>query len=321
MTCSRGTGPGEAAAAASPAASGRRARRPRTRPTISGPRTSRGSSATRDGDLLLSAHDRGPAHPLSADLPRPALDARRRGADRSSSAPSGPTACPAPSGPTTACPSPPAASTGSPSSTSGGCGSAFSISAFTPAGRSRTAPTSACTRRSSAGPSGRPRADAAAQQRAFNRFRTEYNEERPHDSLGGQTPGLALSAPPRALSDAPAAPGVPRALPRQEDHHRRDLPLPAPAALPRPQPDQSPHRAGGNRRRHLVHLLQHRPARQAGRAGLHHSWLTPKVLPMLPDNSVTLGGRRLRLQASTRGRAPLTVRLKEKMHKYDAEER
>jgi transposase InsO family protein len=33
-----------------------------------------------------------------------------------------------------------------------------------------------------------PRATLVAQQRAFNRFRTEYNEERPHEYLSGATP-------------------------------------------------------------------------------------------------------------------------------------
>lgn len=33
-----------------------------------------------------------------------------------------------------------------------------------------------------------PRATLAAQQRAFNRFRLEYNEERPHQFLRGRTP-------------------------------------------------------------------------------------------------------------------------------------
>ncbi len=34
-----------------------------------------------------------------------------------------------------------------------------------------------------------PRANLAAQQRAFNAFRTLYNEERPHEALQGKTPG------------------------------------------------------------------------------------------------------------------------------------
>ena len=52
-----------------------------------------------------------------------------------------------------------------------------------------------------------PRGAAAAQQRAFNRFRTEYNEERPHAALGGQTPAAHYHASPRPY---------PRGLPPQE---------------------------------------------------------------------------------------------------------
>ena len=35
------------------------------------------------------------------------------------------------------------------------------------------------------------------QQRAVNRFRTRYNDERPHEYLGGQTPGSRYTASPR----------------------------------------------------------------------------------------------------------------------------
>jgi transposase InsO family protein len=52
-----------------------------------------------------------------------------------------------------------------------------------------------------------PRANAAAQQRAFNRFRTEYNEERPHETLGGRTPASQYRPSPRPY---------PRVLPPQE---------------------------------------------------------------------------------------------------------
>jgi putative transposase len=52
-----------------------------------------------------------------------------------------------------------------------------------------------------------PRADAGAQQRAFNHFRAEYNEERPHDALGGRTPGSQYRTSPRAY---------PAVLPPQE---------------------------------------------------------------------------------------------------------
>ena len=46
-----------------------------------------------------------------------------------------------------------------------------------------------------------PRADLAAQQRAFNRFRSLYNDERPHDFLGGQTPGSRYTASPRPFPE------------------------------------------------------------------------------------------------------------------------
>lgn len=52
-----------------------------------------------------------------------------------------------------------------------------------------------------------PRANAAAQQRAFNRFRAEFNEERPHDALGGRTPASLYRPAPRPY---------PRVLPPQE---------------------------------------------------------------------------------------------------------
>lgn len=52
-----------------------------------------------------------------------------------------------------------------------------------------------------------PREHAAAQQRACNRFRTEYNEERPHETLGGQTPASRYRPSPRPY---------PRTLPPQE---------------------------------------------------------------------------------------------------------
>ena len=42
-----------------------------------------------------------------------------------------------------------------------------------------------------------PRANALAQQRAFNRFRGEFNTERPHEYLGGQTPASVYRPSPR----------------------------------------------------------------------------------------------------------------------------
>jgi transposase InsO family protein len=45
-----------------------------------------------------------------------------------------------------------------------------------------------------------PRATLAIQQRAFNRFRQEYNDERPHQFLRGQIPGALYRPSPRAYS-------------------------------------------------------------------------------------------------------------------------
>jgi transposase InsO family protein len=42
-----------------------------------------------------------------------------------------------------------------------------------------------------------PRASLAAQQRAFNSFRTVYNEERPHERLAGRTPASVYRPSPR----------------------------------------------------------------------------------------------------------------------------
>jgi transposase InsO family protein len=42
-----------------------------------------------------------------------------------------------------------------------------------------------------------PARDRRAQQRAFDRFRREYNEERPHEALGLETPSAVYSASPR----------------------------------------------------------------------------------------------------------------------------
>ena len=47
-----------------------------------------------------------------------------------------------------------------------------------------------------------PRATLASQQRAFNRFRQEYNEERPHQFLRGRTPSALYHPSPRAYTGA-----------------------------------------------------------------------------------------------------------------------
>jgi hypothetical protein len=46
-----------------------------------------------------------------------------------------------------------------------------------------------------------PAANRRAQQRAFDRFRREYNEERPHEALGQQTPASHYQSSPRSYPD------------------------------------------------------------------------------------------------------------------------
>jgi len=49
----------------------------------------------------------------------------------------------------------------------------------------------------------------AAQQRQFDAFRLEYNTERPHDALGGETPASRYSASPRAYPERLPVPEYP----------------------------------------------------------------------------------------------------------------
>lgn len=48
----------------------------------------------------------------------------------------------------------------------------------------------------------RPRAHCAAQQRAFNAFRAEFNDERPHESLQNRTPASCYRPSPREYTGA-----------------------------------------------------------------------------------------------------------------------
>ena len=80
-----------------------------------------------------------------------------------------------------------------------------------------------------------PRATLVAQQRAFNRLRNEYNDERPHEFLRGPTPASAIGRRP-APTPAAAADRVSRALPREAHHQRRHVPVQDAPALPRRRP-------------------------------------------------------------------------------------
>lgn len=42
-----------------------------------------------------------------------------------------------------------------------------------------------------------------AQQRAFDRFRAEYNQERPHEALGDRVPADLYTPSPRVLPEPP----------------------------------------------------------------------------------------------------------------------
>ena len=55
-----------------------------------------------------------------------------------------------------------------------------------------------------------PKATLAAQQRAFNRFRQEYNQERPHQFLDGRPPATCYHPSPRRYAGALPAPEYPR---------------------------------------------------------------------------------------------------------------
>jgi transposase-like protein len=49
----------------------------------------------------------------------------------------------------------------------------------------------------------------AAQQTQFDAFRLEYNTERPHDALGGDTPASRSAASPRPYPERPPVPEYP----------------------------------------------------------------------------------------------------------------
>ena len=82
----------------------------------------------------------------------------------------------------------------------GGSGSAFSTSGSCRRIHSRTARTNACTRRSSAARSVHLAPTWQRSSAAFNRFRREYNEERPHQYLQGRTPGSVYRASSRTYT-------------------------------------------------------------------------------------------------------------------------
>ena len=76
-----------------------------------------------------------------------------------------------------------------------------------------------------------PCASLKAQQRAFDRFRKEYNEDRPHDALGGHVPADYYEPSSRRLPDPPW--GKPFTYPEQNRREGRTEEEPhIPAAEP-----------------------------------------------------------------------------------------
>jgi transposase InsO family protein len=57
-----------------------------------------------------------------------------------------------------------------------------------------------------------PAANVTAQQLAFDRFRNDYNNLRPHEALGQSTPVAHYSNSPRAMPDKPKAPEYPEGM-------------------------------------------------------------------------------------------------------------
>ena len=89
----------------------------------------------------------------------------------------------------------------------GGFASASVPSAFCRGAPIRTAATSACTVPLKADTARPPRGSLRAQQRCFERFRHEYNHERPHEALAYATP---------ASQYQPSLRSYPRQLPHPE---------------------------------------------------------------------------------------------------------
>jgi transposase InsO family protein len=65
-----------------------------------------------------------------------------------------------------------------------------------------------------------PKSDLVAQQRAFDRFRAEYNDKRPHEALGFRTPASVYSSSTRAFPEHPKELDYPSGVEtrRTDDH-------------------------------------------------------------------------------------------------------
>jgi len=81
----------------------------------------------------------------------------------------------------------------------------------------------------------------AAQRKQFDASWAEYNAERPHDALGGDSPGSRYSPSSRPHPERLPTPEYP-AFPGEARDRRRHVPLPAAAAVHRERLGESAHR-------------------------------------------------------------------------------
>ena len=68
-----------------------------------------------------------------------------------------------------------------------------------------------------------PAANRRAQQRAFDRFRREYNQQRPHEALGMQTPASRYTPSPRAYPERVAEPEYDISIEVRRVQHRGEF--------------------------------------------------------------------------------------------------
>jgi hypothetical protein len=118
-----------------------------------------------------------------------------------------------------------------------------------------------------------PRTTLATQQRAFNRFRREYNDERPHQFLQGRTPASLYRSSPREYTgalppiDYPGHFIVKRITNAGTFRFKR-------RPLHRQRAQAACHRPRGGGRRDLVDPLLPRALGADRRTGLHHQGVT-----------------------------------------------
>src|SRR6266540_3218166 len=106
-----------------------------------------------------------------------------------------------------------------------------------------------------------PQANLAAQQRRFDRFRREYNEQRPPRVSGSKASRILLPLFATSVPQAATAAGVPRPLRNPASRFQRMHQLERPVASSDPGSRGSGRWPGGNRSRHLVDSFRSDAAR------------------------------------------------------------